>query len=189
MKSKHSSVKKSIKMPAMRHGFTLMEMLLVLGISGIFYAAFGLPLMNWYQQQQNRAFLNTLAQDLNLARIHAIGHQQEVAIVPNGADWLAGWRVFIDTNHDQVFNDDDQLLHEQHATQHVRIVRDTLDCMYVDMYGLVKRCGALSNLRVSGSLTTQNQGDASCNNAWQLKVLNHRQRPICRVATSSCECV
>lgn len=87
-----------------RAGYTLIEMLTVLAIA----AVLGSVAMPYMRSIIAHAQLNATVSDLygaiNLTRAQAIargGRVQLVPLEPRGADWDAGWVIFVDTNGDR----------------------------------------------------------------------------------------
>jgi type IV fimbrial biogenesis protein FimT len=103
-------------------GFTMMELLMVIAISGIL-AAIGIPSFQYVTASNRIATeLNTLVGDLQFARSEAVKSGLPVTVCAstdgascaNSDTWDTGWIVFADLNGDKTFdNASDSLLRVQ----------------------------------------------------------------------------
>jgi type IV fimbrial biogenesis protein FimT len=104
-------------------GFSLMEMLIVIGIVAILLAL-GVPSFK-YVTQSNRSTseINSMLGSLQLARAEAIKEGQTVSVCPSvsgatcsgGTDWEKGWIIFSDSAPYGTFNGSDFLVRVQKA--------------------------------------------------------------------------
>jgi len=104
-----------------RHsGFTLLELLVALGIVAILLGL-GTPSLRALVQDSRRTqTVNSLVHSFHLARTSAIRNGHEVAVCPRGrgdrcsenpAGWAQGWLVFVNSDGDQpAFRDPDEPL-------------------------------------------------------------------------------
>lgn len=94
---------------ANQHGFTLIEVVVTIGIMAI-VSAIAIPnMIGWRAERQLRGAVNNLVGDLQLAKITAIREAEHVAVVCNtGAG--SSYRVFIDKNLNWTEDADDRLL-------------------------------------------------------------------------------
>ena len=107
------------KIPSCRHGFTLVELMITVAISGILLSV-GIPSFN--QTIANGRLttnINRLVTALNYARSEAVKRNQTVTVRKlgaNSADWADGWTIFVDLNGDGL-NDgaNDTLLRQYEA--------------------------------------------------------------------------
>lgn len=98
-------------------GFTLLELLLALAISGI-VLAIGVPsFTEMISNSRRSSMINALVADLNLARNEAIKRAESVTVcmrqanadscdTSGGTSWNNGWLVFADIDGDAVFDSD-----------------------------------------------------------------------------------
>ena len=100
------------------NGFTLLESLMVVTILSVL-VGYGIPAYNTFVKKQaviNET--NDLLGDLSFARVSAIKLGQDIMIEPtSNSEWSDGWRVFVDYNHDNKFEEDkDHLLRVKNRT-------------------------------------------------------------------------
>ena len=88
-------------------GFTLLEMLVALGVLGIMAAVAVPSLMDTVSRMGVTSAARTLASTLSLARSEAVKRGEDISICPSAdgedcasGDWSAGWIVFVDANGD-----------------------------------------------------------------------------------------
>ncbi|TFY92400.1 prepilin-type N-terminal cleavage/methylation domain-containing protein [Pseudomonas kairouanensis] len=81
-----------------QRGFTLLELLLGLLVSGIL-AHLAVPAFkSLLESQQRQTTAQSLAQGLRFARSEAIAHNRAVVIHALDDDWGQGWRVIVDVS-------------------------------------------------------------------------------------------
>lgn len=109
---------------ANQHGFTLIEVVVTIGIMAI-VSAIAIPnMIGWRAERQLRGAVNNLVGDLQLAKITAIREAEHVAVVYNtGAG--SSYRVFIDKNLNWTEDADDRLL--RNVTTPPGVVIDSTD--------------------------------------------------------------
>ena len=104
-----------------RHsGFTLLELLVALGIVAIILGLGNPSLRALVMDNRRTQTVNSLVHSLHLARTSAIRNGHEVAVCPRGggdlcsgdpAGWAQGWLVFVNSDGDQpAVRDSDELL-------------------------------------------------------------------------------
>ncbi len=90
-------------------GFSALELLVTMTVATILLAT-GVPaIKNYSWNLRMKTAMDVLQTDLNLARAHAISHNQQTVICPATAikgcsgrpDWHHGWIVFTDLNGDR----------------------------------------------------------------------------------------
>lgn len=74
-------------------GFTLMEMLVVIGVIGILAAIAGPALSGMAASQQVRSASYDIYSTLSHARSEALTRNASVTVAPTGGDWAQGWIV------------------------------------------------------------------------------------------------
>lgn len=83
-------------------GFTIVELMAVLGIAAILMTVAVPSFHNTLQKQRMGTAVSDFFAAINLTRSEAIQRGARVDLVPlNGADWAKGWVVFVDQNHNQ----------------------------------------------------------------------------------------
>lgn len=97
-----------------RAGFTLIELMVVLAVSGILLG-FGVPqIMRMLQANRVVASVNSLSAHLTYARSEAVRRSTFVSVVALDASapplWELGWMVFVDPNNDAIFDPGEQQL-------------------------------------------------------------------------------
>ena len=115
------------------HGFTLIELMIVISIVGILMSV-GVPGMRTYISNSAANSLgNTLLIDIMYARNHAISNTVIVKMSPlgtlptlgnrtgvstytpgsAGVNWGLGWIIFVDTNNDDIRNNGEFIIRQQ----------------------------------------------------------------------------
>lgn len=85
---------------ARARGFTLIELMIVLTIGAILIAV-GLPSMtDFVAEQRVRTAASDIASEIMFARAKAVEQSRRVIIQRLGANWDAGWRIYVDVNND-----------------------------------------------------------------------------------------
>lgn len=85
------------------NGFTLVELLIVISVLGIFVSLGAPSFRGMIQNQRITTATNDFLASIYLARSEAIRHGTRVDLVPKdaGGDWSEGWIVFIDEDGNQ----------------------------------------------------------------------------------------
>lgn len=93
-----------------QHGFTLVELMVILGVVGI-TVAFGLPrISGMLENNRVAAGLNNLSAHLSYARSEAVNRSQPVMVTPLvPGNWATGWVVFVDLNNNTVVDAGEEL--------------------------------------------------------------------------------
>jgi type IV fimbrial biogenesis protein FimT len=93
------------------HGFTLIEILIVVAIASIAMTLAAPSLRSFIADQHVRVTAADLAQDLQYARVNAIATGKNTVVQPLTANtWTSGWMTYTDVNADGIFNGTDILL-------------------------------------------------------------------------------
>ena len=74
-------------------GFTLVELMIVIAIMGILFAAAAPFSRTMYVNQTADKAVSTLELDIQYARNHAINKNRRVSVRPINSDWNTGWEV------------------------------------------------------------------------------------------------
>lgn len=105
------------------HGFTLVELMIVLAIAGILFSTALPSFSKMLAKNQQTAQLYTLFQHHQLARSEAIKNNQNVLLCKssNGQEctphskWSDGWIIFSDTDNDKKINGDETVVFVQQS--------------------------------------------------------------------------
>lgn len=97
-----------------RRGFTLIELMVVLAVTGIMLG-FGVPrLTAMLQGNRTAASINSLIAHLNYARNEAVRRSTNVSVIALDRNftnqWDRGWTVFVDPNADGIIDNGEQQL-------------------------------------------------------------------------------
>jgi len=90
--------------PGLNHGFSLIELIVVIVILGILMSMATLPFQEMIANQRLRTVTSDLTADLALARIEAIKRGTRVGITRTTSQWIGGWQVFDDADRDGVWD-------------------------------------------------------------------------------------
>jgi len=109
---------------AIQHGWTLIELMIVVAIGSLMLAAALPQYRDWIATHQLANVAEQLAGSMNLARAEAIKRGYRVNLCrtldrrhcSNTAGWENGWLVFVDANRDGEKNDDEPLLRAESAS-------------------------------------------------------------------------
>ena len=74
-------------------GFTLVELMIVIAIMGILFAAAAPFSRTMYINRTADEAISTLELDIQYARNHAINKSRRVSVRPLNSDWNTGWEV------------------------------------------------------------------------------------------------
>lgn len=92
-----------MRLPTRIHGFTLVELMVVIGVA-VVMLTIGVPsFYTLVQKQKMTTAVSDFFNALGLARSEAIQRGSRVDLVPagGGTDWADGWVIFIDENNNQ----------------------------------------------------------------------------------------
>jgi len=98
--------------PYLVRGFTLLELLVSISIAAILMTV-GVPSFNSFIRDSTlRSETNTLSSSLSLSRSEAIrrGENVNITAISDSTNWSRGWRIWIDSNNNNNFDNDDVLI-------------------------------------------------------------------------------
>ncbi len=98
--------------PYLVRGFTLLELLVSISIAAILMTV-GVPSFNSFIRDSTlRSETNTLSSSLSLSRSEAIrrGENVNITAISDSTNWSRGWRIWIDSNNNNSFDNDDALI-------------------------------------------------------------------------------
>ena len=100
----HAVVILPVRKPrAHAHGFTLIELMIVLTIVAILIAV-GLPSMtDFIAEQRVRTAASDVVSEIMFARAKAVEQSRRVIIEKLGVNWDQGWRIYADINNDGAY--------------------------------------------------------------------------------------
>jgi prepilin-type N-terminal cleavage/methylation domain-containing protein len=187
-----------------KFGFTLLELLSVLGIVSLLSMLVISPITNFYRQHVVRSAAQKLNISFQIAYIRALQYHTRMMILPIQNNWQKGWQVFEDVNKNTQL-DANELIIDEVRLGHVHMSKnkDNLSCIIFNSVGLTNRCingqaqssGLLSNGTISfaysnanADSTTQNK---KCQNVYNVILSRNRAR-ICEATKNKnnvCECI
>ena len=98
--------------PYQSSGFTLLELLVAVSIAAILMTI-GVPSFNSFIRDSTlRSETNTLSSSLSLSRSEAIrrGENVNITAISGSTSWSRGWRIWIDSNNNNTFDNSDVLI-------------------------------------------------------------------------------
>lgn len=103
-----------MRQPRRPHGFTLIELMVTLGIAAVLMMVAVPNIALYSKNAQLTSAANSLLAAINAARGEAMKRGMSAMVVPtnNGSDWKTGWVVFVDKNNSRTYTDtgDDTVL-------------------------------------------------------------------------------
>lgn len=109
-----------------QHGFTLLELLICLGLLSAMLALGSPYLLELKYRLSLRSAMNTLEQDLNAAKSLALAKRSYIAFCPHhtekcGHDWNNGWLYFVDSNQNSEFDKNEIALKHYQLASPIRL--------------------------------------------------------------------
>lgn len=101
-----------------QHGFSLVELMLVLALAAVLLAAAAPNLGTLLRTQQLKSASGDLLAAIGMARSQALARGRVVKLAPRDAaqsDWAQGWRLFVDRDGDGLAGPADELIAEHGA--------------------------------------------------------------------------
>lgn len=136
-----------------RSGFSLTELLVVLGVAAIIVALALPDFVSLIRRHQLEAAVSDLFNAVQLTRAEAIARGGRVQLVPAGADganWSDGWVVFADRDGDRRPGPDDDIIAMHGAVPKGIVITSTFTSQkapyYVAYNGAGRSCSATSAL-------------------------------------------
>lgn len=110
-------------------GFTVLELMVTLSIASILLVAGGPALRTFSENQQMKAALNSLQNDLLKGRSEAVYRNARIVACPGtpeqgcagSNDWSSGWIVFLDENADRQMQQQETLVRRGHGPENLVI--------------------------------------------------------------------
>lgn len=107
-------------------GFTLIELMVTLAVSGILATVAVGPLAGFVEARRTAAAISTLQSHFALARLTAISRNHSVIICPSpdgqhclrSSDWSSGWMLFMDQDGDRRPSASDDVLRTELRRDH-----------------------------------------------------------------------
>lgn len=119
------------------YGFTLIELMIVISIVGILMSVAVPGMRTYISNSSSNSLASTLLIDIMYARNHAISNEVIVKMIPigtvvapigsnrtgastydpdtGGVNWALGWVVFVDTDDDNVRDNNEQIIRQQNT--------------------------------------------------------------------------
>ena len=92
------------------NGFTMMELLVTMGIFFVLVAAAGPAISNWVIKNRVDTAVVSFRGALNYARYEALNRNSWITVRPNNTSWSTGWYVFTDEGNDGFMGSGDEVL-------------------------------------------------------------------------------
>ncbi|MDQ5882520.1 MAG: type fimbrial biosis protein FimT, partial [Pseudomonadota bacterium] len=101
-----------------QHGFSLVELMVVIVIMGILMGIAGPSFLDFIRRSQAMGAVNEFVSDINMARSEALRKRSRVVICSRqsdtncgaATDWNSGYLIFVDADSDGVFDAGEQLV-------------------------------------------------------------------------------
>mgnify|MGYP003649905647 CR=1 FL=1 len=109
----------TIKTSNTQHGFTLLEVLIVLAITAVLMTLATPSLYSYAAQSESKAIIQKLSGLIRLARNNAINHQRSTLLCPSKdglsceQNWQEGALIFEDRNNDKQLNNAETIIYFQ----------------------------------------------------------------------------
>lgn len=92
------------------NGFTVIELLVVMGIFFVLVAAAGPTITSWVIKNRVDTAVIGFRGALNYARYEALNRNSWITVRPNHTSWSSGWYVFTDEGNDGFMGSGDEIL-------------------------------------------------------------------------------
>lgn len=111
------------------HGFTLIELVIVLAIFSILFHLAAPTFQNIGANSRMTTQINTMVASFNYAKSEAVKRHHNVVICPNDdgscarqPHWHNGWLMFIDENFDREIDQDEEIIYVEAAKENIEII-------------------------------------------------------------------
>jgi type IV fimbrial biogenesis protein FimT len=112
-----------LRAPTRQHGFSLIELLVTLGVLAILLVAAAPAMTGMILNNRMSSYSNDLMADLAIARSEALKRNQRIVICKNSdnnsscgtGNWQAGWLLYLDADSDTVLDAGETILRVRQA--------------------------------------------------------------------------
>ena len=102
-------------------GFTLLELMVALAVLSLLLALGAPAFGSLLDDQRMNSSAASLLHSVHYARTEAVRRNRHITLTPVDGDWNNGWLIFIDRNHDGLYDPGEVLLQAEYPARSQRL--------------------------------------------------------------------